>query len=790
MTCRLAAISWTMLWAAVSVAHAAQPAALATGKAFFDKYCVECHNQETREGRFDLTSLSFDRAALASEATFDAWARVFRQVNTKAMPPRDSDQPSDAERRAIVDALGRQLQAVGLARQAAEGRVELRRLNRVEYQNTMHDLLGIETNLMELLPEDGQAFGFDKITTALTLSPVQMEKYLEAADLALDAAIGVGPKPKFLDEQYAASDLVATWAAKSARQLEGDKGVVLFNSGYSPTEVKKFRAPAPGRYRVRISASGFQSDGKPVTMRLYAGNFGVGGKTRLVGHYEAPAGEPKLIELVERIDGRGDTLKIVPYGTISWQNDGPGYAGPGLAVHSIAVEGPLEAKEWPPATRRQLLGEVDLEKGTLADAEAILKQFAPRAFRRPVSDAELAPYVQLVRERLDRGVTFGDALRVGLKAVLVSPRFLMLDEQPGLLDDYSLASRLSYFLWSTMPDAELLALAERHKLAENSVLHDQVERMLDDPRAQGFTTNFTGQWLGLRNIEFTTPDARLYPEFDEYLQVSMVNETHAFFNEILKHDLSLLNFVHSDFAMLNERLARHYGIPGVSGPEIRKTPLQPDWHRGGVMTQGSVLKVTANGTTTSPVIRGVWIADRILGRPVPPPPENVAAVEPDIRGAKTIRDQLAKHREVESCATCHARIDPLGFALESYDVIGAWRDRYRISPERGQRAEWITLVINQRDQRVALGPAVDSSDKLPSGQTFANLDELKKHLLAEPEPIVRGLTEKLLIYATGHGLVFTDEAVVSNIVERMKTKNNGVRSLIHEIVASEVFRSK
>ena len=244
--------------------------------------------------------------------------------------------------------------------------------------------------------------------------------------------------------------------------------------------------------------------------------------------------------------------------------------------------------------------------------------------------------------------------------------------------------------------------------------------------------------------------------------------------------------------MLNERLAKHYRVPGVSGLDVRRVTLRPEWHRGGVMTHASVLKVSANGTTTSPVLRGVWILDRILGRPAPPPPPNVPAVEPDIRGAKSIREQLAKHRELESCAGCHARIDPLGFALESYDVIGGWRDRYRISPAPNQRngVEWFTISVNQRDMRLALGPKVDASDALPDGRKFSDLVELKKLLLAEPDAIARGLAEKLLIYATGHGLEFTDEAVLSDIVRKAKAKNFGFRALVHEVVASATFQSK
>ncbi len=757
-------------------------------KAFLQKHCFECHDADTQKGKLRLDTLAPDFTSPASAKT---WGKVFAQLEKREMPPKKKPQPSDVERQAVLDWLGRELRVAIAARQQAEGRVALRRLNRFEYQNTMHDLLGIEVNLMELLPEDGSAHGFDKVSSALTLSPVQVEKYLEAADVALDAAVGVGQKPAFVQQRFAATNLLAGWDGKSHRPMP-DGGIALFNSGYSPTELRRFRAPAPGRYRIRISAHGFQTDGKPATFRVYGGSFGVGGKTKLLGHFEVPADKPTVVELVERLDGRGDTLKVISYGTIPWQNKAAEYTGPGFAVQWLEVEGPLDAKDWPPATRQQLLGDTDLERGTIADAERVMKQFAPRAFRRPVSDTDLAPYLALVRERLDKGVKFGDALRVGLKAILVSPRFLTLEEQPSKLDGHALAARLSYFLWSSAPDAELLAVAAKGDLGKPAVLRAQTERLLKHPKAHAFTADFTGQWLALRNIEFTTPDARLYPEFDELLQVSMLQETHAFFDELLERDLSVLNFVESDFAMLNGRLAKHYGIPGVTGLVVRRVALKPEWHRGGVLTHASVLKVSANGTTTSPVLRGVWLMDRILGKPAPPPPPNVPAVEPDIRGAKSIRDQLAKHREVESCAGCHARIDPLGFALESYDVIGSWRERYRISPAPNQRngVEWFTISVNQRDMRLALGPKVDPSDTLADGRKFRDLAELKRLLLAEPDALARGLAEKLLIYATGHGLEFTDEAVLTDIVHKARAKKFGLRSLIHEVIASSTFLTK
>jgi mono/diheme cytochrome c family protein len=773
--------------AALLVAALTSAGAEAGPQAFLKAHCFECHDADSQKGGLNLAALKPDFAA---KAAADTWEKVLDRVESGEMPPKKKARPPEKDRDAFLAAVGAQLTAADTQRHQREGRVAMRRLNRFEYQNTIRDLLGIEVNVMELLPEDGQAHGFDKLDAALTLSPVQVEKYLEAADLALDTALGIGPQPKFVQERFAATNLIAGWETKSQRVLDAG-AMVIFNSGYSPTELRRFRAPAPGFYRIRISAAGYQTAGQPQVFRVYAGNFGVGGKTKVVGYFEVPADKPKVVEVTTHLDARGDTLKVIPYGTIPWQNTAATYTGPGVNVEWIEVEGPLDAKEWPPANRAKLLGTVSLERGTAGDAEEVVRGFAQRCFRRPVSHADVAPYVKLAADRLATGMKFEDALRVGLKAVLVSPRFLLLDEKPGRLDDFALASRLSYFLWSSMPDAVLLDAAAKGDLGKPAVLRAQVERMLNDARARRFTEDFTGQWLGLRNIEFTTPDARLYPEFDELLQVSMVRETHAFFDELLRRDLSLLNFVESDFAMLNARLAKHYGIPGVAGLDVRRVALRPEWHRGGVLTHASVMKVTANGTTTSPVLRGVWMLDRVLGRPAPPPPKNVAAIEPDIRGAKSFREQLAKHRDVESCAVCHVRIDPVGFALENYDVIGGWRERYRISPERNQRGvEYTSLRVNERDMRIAIGPRVDASDALPDGRRFRNLAELKSLLLEDKDAIARGLAEKLLIYATGHELEFADRRAAKDLVAKVKSKNYGLRSLVNEVVQSEVFRSK
>ncbi len=757
---------------------------------FLKRHCFSCHGEEVQEGDLRLDELP---AEISEPGTAALWQEVLSKLAAGEMPPEGEPRPAAADTKRTIESIQRHLIAYQRQRRIEEGRVVLRRLNRVEYQNTINDIFSIDARLMDLLPEDNSAHGFDNNAAALSLSSVLLERYLEAADAALDEAIETGQRRQRTKIRFSYKDERRVKDHKS--YLNIDDAVVFFSSGYSPTEINQFRAPVDGVYRVRISAYAYQSK-QPVTYRVYGEHAGA---KHLCGYFDAEV-RPTVAQFDTTLSA-GKTLRVVPYGTwLTKWGEAESESNPGLAVQWVEIEGPM-IDQWPPESQRSIFGDlaIDTKRRQVisadlnSDAKAILDRLLPRIFRRPVSEEQTQTYWKIIAAKLDQGYTFQEAVQVGLKAALCSPDFLYLrkasrrDEaqQAARLDDYAIASRLSYFLWSTMPDDELMRLAESRELRDPEVLRLQTERMLRDPRSAALAENFLGQWLNLRDIDFTTPDEKLYPEFDELLQISMVREAQLFWSELLAQDLSVLNFVDSDFTILNERLARHYGVPGVKGQTFRKVALPRDSPRGGVLTMAGVLKITANGTNTSPVMRGVWVNDNILGQPVPPPPANVPAVEPDIRGATSIRQQLARHREQKSCASCHNRIDPAGFALENFDVIGGWREHYRSIGE-GQR---VAATHQGRGVRYKRGLPVESADELADGRRFDDIRQFKQLLLQDEEQIVRCIAEKLLTYATGAGIDTIDRAEVDAIVTRLKGQEFGLRSMVHEVVQSEIFLS-
>lgn len=777
----------------VSESLGAQDTSTEPARSFFARHCQTCHEGKKPKGNFRLDSLTPD---FNHKINRERWLKVLEQVKEGNMPPREKPRPPVQDIQVLVDWIGARVKDA-----ATQGRVALRRLNRTEYENTVRDLLAVDLDFKELLAPDIASNGFDNRADGLHVSSFLMEQYLEAADAVLDAAIANQPRPTTVKRRLSIKDERTVKPTGSVyRHL--DDGVAIFSSWVSANiqvTLWNFRTQQRGNYRFRISGYGYQTT-KPITFHVMAGTLTEATQQHLVGYYEVPPEKPTVVEFVKRLEAK-NTIRIVVDGLgvtppVVQKVGAENYKGPGLNVQWVEIEGPLN-DTWPPRSHQLIFGDLPqaptpedrnrlevVSKAPLADAERILRSFMRRAFRRTVTDEDVKPFLARVKAKLDANYSFEKAMRVGLKSVLVSPHFLFFSERPGKLDDFALANRLSYFLWSSMPDEELLTLAEQDKLHQPDVLRGQVERLLHDARAASFTENFVGQWLSLRNIDATAPDPTLYPEFDEVLKLSMVKEAYLFFDEVLKNDLSLTNFVHSEFSMLNERLAKQYGIADVKGQEFSKVTLPANSHRGGVMTMGGVLKVTANGTTTSPILRGAWVLERILGTPPPRPTVDVEAVEPDIRGATTIREQLAKHRQRAECASCHAKIDPPGFALENFDVIGGWRDHYR-SVGQGD-----PVVLNGRTMRYKKGLPVDAADVLPDGRKFQNIDEYKQLLLKDKDQLARALAENLLSYATGGTPSPSDRPEIEAIVAAIRSRDYGLRTLIHEIVQSRMFQSK
>jgi hypothetical protein len=798
---------------------------------FLKSYCSECHSGPNADAALDVESLKLETAEAPS---FTTWVRLFDRVRKQEMPPKEYGQPTPTEREAFLKQLGAKLHAASLERQQGEGRVLVRRLNRNEYQNTLHDLLGITADLKTLLPDDNTVAGFDNISTGLETSATHLVRYQEAADRALAAALPVGPianeTHRWTGKQFFDSRPKPNQAGTAPFvRFEGET-IVLCAQLYKHGSVTTRAAPIDGRYRILASVRAVKNDGKKIPViigKISSDRFAHERLEHLFDIQDAPADKSRIIE-VEADLPRGEQVYLEPQGLTFFgdmkkkRNDKPigdDYDGPGLAVEWIEMIGPLGAgvgykrlfdelpsvpdryladtlagkpvrddwKKWPYPGEYSKYPLTPVSREPEADAARLLKDFLPRAFRRPVADATADYFIDIAKQKMAQGESFGNAMTAAYKAALCSPHFLMLIEKPGPLDDYALASRLSYFLWSSRPDEELLAVAARGELKKPDVLRAQTERLLNDRKAERFTTNFTGQWLELRKIHDMKPDA-MYSEYDENLAWSMPEEARAFFREVMRRDLPTSSFLHSDWLIINQRLAKHYGIPGIEGMDLRRVPLPAGSHRGGVVTQAGILKLTTNATYTSPVKRGAWILERILGTPPSPPPPNVAAIEPDIRGAVTIREQLDKHKSVKSCASCHVQIDPPGFALENFDVVGGWRELYR-TKEGGGKNQYVALA-NYPEKKVWLAKPVEASGETAGGEPFKDIDDYKKLLLRDPDQLTRNLAEKLLIYGTGATLQFADREAVEEIVEQTRARQHGFRSLIHAVVGSRVFQTK
>lgn len=509
---------------------------------------------------------------------------------------------------------------------------------------------------------------------------------------------------------------------------------------------------------------------------LYDGSQGAG--------YRQLFGDLPLKRLAE--GETGVALEVVPQAPSPGQRGpagfGGGRGGPGAGGRGLRG----------PGGRGGGMREVNVDVTTenpQQDAERLIRSFVQRAYRHPAADEEIQVFIDLFKDQYAQGQGFAKSMLTAYTAVLSSPGFIYVKENPGRLDDYALASRLSYFLWNSEPDEALRALAASGQLHKPEVLKAQTDRLMNDEKFRRFIDAFTDYWLDLRKIDDTSPSTTLYNDYelDDSLKAASLEETRLFVEELFRQDLPVCDIVSSDFTFLNERLAQHYGVPGVSGANMRRVMLPSNSVRGGLMTQASILKVTANGTTTSPVLRGHWITERILGIETPPPPK-VPSIEPDIRGAVTIRQQLEKHRADPSCASCHTKMDPPGLALESFDVMGGWRDHYRAVKEGVTPASGIGMDGQKFAFYYAL--PVDCSGLLPDGRAFDGVRELKAMLLSDPAPIARNLTRQLAIYATGAPIRFSDREKIERILQRTKAGDYGVRSIVRELVQSDLFQMK
>lgn len=834
---------------------------------FLKQHCHTCHDARKAKAGFRIDELGSD---FLVGKTADQWKEVMDHVNLGEMPPEEEPRPDPKESFAVVQAIAAELRAAEKAARLKGGRTPMRRLNRDEYANTVRDLLKLDAlalgPLVEDLPGDGKAEGFDRLGVALFFDATQIEQTLKAAERIAAQAIVEGEAPKTLRERFEAENdrhLGIRHETKLVKnRFNGDlqiengpfkhwphkDGMLMVQGG--PTYERDLasygrlgrmdvtaRIPEDGYYRIRFKGGadmGHRQEPIRVKIRygarlpietwaelpvktsaddpavhevtIFLRRGGEGIKRRLEffwnderkyvvttdfsnemfrlingtvsriskGKASGEATEERLKELEKRLaDARqradawkGPAMRIHP--------EFEGKEPPRFYLDWIELEGPVR-EQWPPASHTQLLFD-DKRAEDARYLRAIFARFLPRAYRRPVTEAEVDAVVGIAGKHLDEGGSFIEAARVGVQRVLTSPGFLFIREpaaKPRPLNDYELASRLSYFLWSTMPDDRLFDLAAKGALKQPPVLRTELKRMLADPRARELVENFTGQWLSVREFGSVMP-ANNYTDYDPELEAASKAEAYAFFAEVLARDLPVTNFLDSDFVVINERLARHYGIEGVTGKTFRKVALRPEHHRGGIFGMAGLMTLLSDGTRTLPVRRAAWIRENLFNDPPPPPPPNAGEVQPNTSGEKlTVRERLERHRDEPTCASCHATLDPYGLALENYDAIGKWRTHANGENFRGRNV-----------------PELDVSGELPGGRSFGTLEEFKSALLEGKDAFVRAFTERMLTYALCRPVGYVDNREVSKIVAALKQNDYRMRALIEAIVFSEAFQMK
>ncbi len=735
------------------------------------KYCTGCHGSSKAKAGLNLASYRDETSARSNRKT---WERIKEYLEGGLMPPDDRPQPTREELSQLTGWIKSALKADDCGRTFDPGRVTIRRLNRAEYNNTIRDLISIDFHPADDFPSDDVGYGFDNIGDVLSMPPILLEKYLAAAEAISEEAIVLGSSAK---------GMVKTWNSETLGAAAGgsprDDGTLILTS---ESEIAvNYQFPRTAHYVIRVRACGDQAGPDPVRMAIR-----VDGKELKRFDVIAPSGKFQDFQFRQNLRGGPRRLSVAflnDYYQPSEPN--PKQRDRNLIVESIEVEGPLYSIGDPlPEVHRRIIFTTPKSKNEFSTASrAILERFASRAYRRPVTEGELTKLMKLVDLVAQKGDSFERGIQLAIQAVLVSPQFLFRVELGSralstkkktdattpveMIGDFELASRLSYFLWSSMPDDELWRAALDGSLRSTDTMEKQVRRMLRDPKAHALVENFAGQWLQLRNLKSLNPDRGRFPSFDDKLRDAMIRETELFFEAVMRGDSSVLDFVDSDFTYVNERLARHYGLSGVKGEQFRRVRLKKGHERGGLVTQASILTVTSNPTRTSPVKRGKWVLEQLLGTPPPPPPPNVPVLTEDAKAltAATLRLRMEQHRSKASCAVCHNKLDPLGFGLENFDAVGAWREQDG-------------------------GVPVDASGTLPSGESFRGPKELKSILKTHTPEFTRCLTEKMLTYALGRGLEDYDRCAVDQILKSLESSRYRFSALVLGIVNSDPFQKR
>lgn len=790
------ALAFTAWCLTGSVVRAAEPTQ-ATFEAFLGQHCIRCHNETRHKGEFRIDNLSRD---IAQGPHARKWAEVLEKISSGEMPPKDEKQPLPETSTQMVEWISARLKEGEIARLAKRERVSFNKLTRAEYVNSIRDLLGVNYDAADPtgIAEDDEWNGFSRIGSVLSLSPSHVEKYLSAADAILAEAFPEKPPVKFLKHKHALelrgnpADYNQPWGKKV--RVDMWPGHEIQGGRPGPGQA----LPASGDYKIRIQLSGLKpKNGRAPHLAFYANTL-----DRMLFEQDivAPEDKPIIVEFTTHLpagnhnfslsnatpgpsnlprSGRSDPrlpFFSIKEGRQPWQikltdEDGlPLY--PFLILDWMEWEGPLGADGSTYAQREYL------PKDAKGARESLVK-FVERAYRRPSRPQDIDPLMKLLESELAKGEKFESAFKAALQAVLCSKDFLYIvegapDRKDNRLNDWEMASRLSYFLLSGMPDEALLDAARKGTLHQPEVLRAQLQRMLKDPRSQRLSEHFPYEWLQLGMVGKFPPDKKLYPDYDPWLEKSMIGETTAFFREVLEKNLSLAEFIDSDWTMLNPRLADHYQIPGVEGNQFQRVSLQNEYHRGGILTQASTLSLTSDGTRHRPVHRGKWVLESILGRSPPPPPANVPAIEPTpaTQPKATLRNKLDAHKSDPSCAGCHARIDPLGLAFDNYDAIGRWRIEEIVGDGSGAN------------------PKVNASGKLLDGRSFQDASGFKKLLLEDLDKFNATFVEKLATFACRRVMTLDDRAAILALAAKSKSTDYRLQGILESLVMSDLFQKR